>query len=390
MFSLKHHFEFDHDSQLNRSLFANSHSKPRLTYNVCFFPGLLTTKWNIRLWGEESVSLESWVQTGKPRTSEDKHRAQVREENLFEVRPRGGTLSPDESCHVSIEYQPGRPGTHRLPAILEISKGRRTLLNLVGRTLQFYEKHLVVSETPFDLGGVVLGERRPPLRGMTLRNGGPSEIRYQLDTEPLTRLSETNHGFEVLTVRNPDGCIPVGESVQLEWLFTPIEEREYEVELPLLVWGAETTYITLRGRGIRAENLSLPETPGLDLGLGYNPRQFLTLPNQRATLSVEGINFGHVPELSVSRRLVTVRNRSSDTFQFSWRPSLAADSLACGRLKAEPERGTIAPGGECMCKAVMTAGTQPAIFEVRLYTGIRNLHSTFAAYSGVFPHPKLD
>lgn len=360
-----------------RSLQTSTSCTRPLTYDMPFLAGLLTSKWSLRLWGEESVSLESWVQNGKPKTSEDKHRAQVVEDNLFEVRPRGGLLGPGESCHVSIEYQPGSPGTHRLPALLEISRGRRALLTLVGRTLEFHEKHLIVSENPFQLGGVVLGEQRPFLRGLTLRNGGPSDIRYQLDTEPLKRLTQANYGFEVLTVRNPEGCIPVGESVQLEWLFQPIEECEYEAELPLVIWGAGTTWIKVRGRGIQPESLTLAETPGLDLEFGYNPRQTLTLPNQRATLSVESISFGHLPELSISRRLVIVRNRSSEAVRFSWRPSLAADSLACGRVKVEARRGIIAGGGECVCKAVMTAGTHPAIFEVRENFDMHFMFSTF-------------
>lgn len=334
------------------------------------FPGLLTSKWSLHLWGEESVSLESWVQKEKPRTSEDKHRTQVTDNNLFEVRPRSGSLRPGESCHVTMEYVPAVRGMHRLPALLEVSKGRRALLTLVGRTLESFEKHLVVPESPFQLAPVFLGDQRPPLQSMALRNGGQSEIRYQLDTEPLTRLTQDSYGFEVLAVLNPVGCIPVGESVLLEWRFQPIEERVYEVELPLHVLGGETMVVRVRGRGTREVTFSAPpvETSGLQTGLGYDPAQTLRLPDQTATLSVESIAFGHVPELSINRRLVTVRNTSNQTVHFAWRPSLAAGSLACGRVKMELGQGTVTPGSECVCKVVLTAGTQPQIFEVRIWS----------------------
>ena len=56
---------------------------------------------------------------------------------------------------------------------------------------------LSLMDRPFQLAPVPIGERDPPRQTYCLRNGGPAELPYVIDTAPLQQLVKLNYGFEV-------------------------------------------------------------------------------------------------------------------------------------------------------------------------------------------------
>ncbi len=60
-----------------------------------------------------------------------------------------------------------------------------------------------------------------------------------------------NFSFPIFECLNPKGKIgPLGESAMIEIKFTPIQDKEYSVQLPIRVNGSETkSAVTILGRG---------------------------------------------------------------------------------------------------------------------------------------------
>ncbi len=52
-------------------------------------------------------------------------------------------------------------------------------------------------DQPFQLAPVPIGERDPPRQTYCLRNGGPADLPYSIDTAPLQQLIKLNYGYEV-------------------------------------------------------------------------------------------------------------------------------------------------------------------------------------------------
>lgn len=56
---------------------------------------------------------------------------------------------------------------------------------------------LSLMDQPFQLAPVPIGERDPPRQTYCLRNGGPADLPYSIDTAPLQQLIKLNYGYEV-------------------------------------------------------------------------------------------------------------------------------------------------------------------------------------------------
>lgn len=57
--------------------------------------------------------------------------------------------------------------------------------------------YLSMMDQPFQLAPVPIGECCPPRQTYCLRNGGPAELQYSIDTAPLQQLIKSNYGYEV-------------------------------------------------------------------------------------------------------------------------------------------------------------------------------------------------
>ena len=70
-----------------------------------------------------------------------------------------------------------------------------------------------------------------------LHNGGSVPIVFHIDLFPLHDLQAMNYDHEIFACLNPVGQILPQESFALEWVFSPLESKTYEVrkEISLFV-----------------------------------------------------------------------------------------------------------------------------------------------------------
>merc|ERR1719502_640705 len=150
--------------------------------------GHLMVDWSITFPTEKQVEVELWAEAEEPGPRELRW-MDIVTKKLFAVEPRKGSLKPGEMQVLTIVYQ----YTHvdepwELPLILQAKKGRRIVLNLVGRTLNPGDKVLHFAHKPFQeaehtLQPVMIGEKKPPVQTMELQNPGISAIEYEIDTK---------------------------------------------------------------------------------------------------------------------------------------------------------------------------------------------------------------
>ena len=59
-----------------------------------------------------------------------------------------------------------------------------------------------------------------------------------------------NKDVEIFQCRTSSGVIGPGETQYLEWVFRPLEEKDYEVDVPISMVDGKTRMVTFRGSGV--------------------------------------------------------------------------------------------------------------------------------------------
>lgn len=62
-----------------------------------------------------------------------------------------------------------------------------------------------------------------------LCNGGAVPVHYEVDKAVLSQLQEDNFNHPVLRCLSPEGEVPPGKTAALEWIFSPLEAKMYNV-----------------------------------------------------------------------------------------------------------------------------------------------------------------
>lgn len=88
-------------------------------------------------------------------------------------------------------------GSHDLSILLAIKDSKQLHLHLTGVTVPSDHMCMGMMDQPFQLAPVPIGEAHPPRQTYCLRNGGPAELQYSIDTAPLQQLIKSNYGYEV-------------------------------------------------------------------------------------------------------------------------------------------------------------------------------------------------
>ena len=68
-----------------------------------------------------------------------------------------------------------------------------------------------------------------------IHNSGDSGVGYTVDTRPLDDLQATNYLMPILKCLQPQGEIPSGCSVSLEFVFSPLEAKKYTVSNDIIL-----------------------------------------------------------------------------------------------------------------------------------------------------------
>lgn len=149
-------------------------------------------------------------------------------------------------------------------------------------------------------------------------------------------MQQENYGYEVLQLCNSTITIPAKSVGVLQFKFQPLEEKEYEVELPIQIENGDTYFVCFKGKGATTigslyHNLRMnAKDDGVVL---YLPEvvpacQYLSpIPNQPVMLSLEVLRFGTIPTLSANTQMVIVRNVCQDVIRFNWNPELPKDDI---------------------------------------------------------------
>ena len=62
-----------------------------------------------------------------------------------------------------------------------------------------------------------------------VHNSGDTAVSYTVDTRPLDDLQTSNYLMSILKCLQPQGEVPSGCSVALEFVFSPLEAKKYTV-----------------------------------------------------------------------------------------------------------------------------------------------------------------
>ena len=211
-------------------------------------------------------------------------------------------------------------------------------------------------------------------------------------SEPVTIkncLATLLHDLQVLKLLDsPQGTIAPEGTAGLNFIFTPLEARDYSITLPMKLGNGAKTALHIKGAGyhplpapdqssatsdeslgsqqrVTWESQILGSTTDKASWPGFSTASLVQLPQQLLSLSHGVVSFGPVSVLGVSKQVIALRAGADFGVEFEWRlETLSHDKqLLDGCLKVEPMTGQLAPNGCCLCRLTFTAGLNPQLFE---------------------------
>lgn len=197
------------------------------------------------------------------------------------------------------------------------------------------------------------------------------------------------HGmcFQILKLlESPQGVIPPGGVAGLNFIFSPLEDRLYNVALPIKLGNGAKTALHLVGKGYHPLP-AVADSAGMQQGtdstlrtlwdtqiqaaadkatwLGFSAVSHVQLPRQLLSLSHALVSFGPVSIQAVSKQVVAVVAGNDFGVTFEWALDVLSQErgLLDGSLQIEPSSGTLPPNGCCLCRLTFTAGLNSQLFE---------------------------
>ncbi|KAI8834503.1 hypothetical protein BC829DRAFT_448428 [Chytridium lagenaria] len=337
-------------------------------------PGVVNVAWIFYFPNDLEVEIENWADPGDY-TEEQIHTNLILDNALFTISPKSGVLRPGEFVHIVMSYRHEFAGLHTLPVLFKLKNGnsrtearsgKEVLIYFIGYTVPIGEKCLYFHSSHHRFHPVSIGSPQPPIQTYKLYNRGSVGLDYQIDVNPLKNLKKKEHAFEIMTCLNPCGSVPAGGDVSIDWIFRPLEAKEYKVDVPIIVTDGKTHIVTFSGEGFHHEETEndprrLPDTI---------PRvQKLSMPKQIASLTLERANFGFVPLGSQSRQITVLRNTSPDmVLSFRWIIPAAFENV----ITVSPQSGRLGGGQSRMCKFTFVPQGSIRIYDLNIACEIVN------------------
>nr|XP_033800998.1 cilia- and flagella-associated protein 65 [Geotrypetes seraphini]XP_033800999.1 cilia- and flagella-associated protein 65 [Geotrypetes seraphini]XP_033801000.1 cilia- and flagella-associated protein 65 [Geotrypetes seraphini] len=326
--------------------------------------GVVPATWNFLFPVDQQIELEYWAESGEFDSSEYQQ-LRIEDSKLFTVSPKSGNLNPGQHQILQLTYRHDVIGTDRLPVLLKVSHGREILLNFIGGTVAKDRHYIHFTSNKHQFTPVIIGCNSPPKQIYELYNGGAVSVVYEVQLNPLRDIQEQNFQHSVFQCLNPRGLILPGTSAHVEWIFAPLEAKTYSVDIPIHIIGGDSTLITFEGIGydkhVLGETATFDDFVSEGLSRGA---QKLSVPGQAAVLSKQKINFGNIPVLSRSSRLIFLNNTSEhDAIYFSW---LSSSPNICEILDASPQSGIIQPGESTPCVVTLITSEDAMFYSLDL------------------------
>ncbi|KAJ3105560.1 hypothetical protein HDU97_007902 [Phlyctochytrium planicorne] len=334
---------------LNFNFGANPIGSKTNTFHLSLMnPGVVPVAWIFYFPNDLEVEVENWADPGDY-TEEQIHTNLILDNALFTIAPKSGVLNPGDSAHVILTYRHEFAGIHTLPVIFKLKNGtsgtgKEVMIYFVGYTIPEDEKCLYFHSSHHRFQPVSIGSLDPPLQTYKLYNRGSLPLEYHIENSPLRQLRDIEHSFDVFSCLNPSGCIQPGGTVTVDWIFRPLEAKEYKVDIPISINGGKTHIVTFYGEGL--PSLDTESDPDL-LKDSIPTIQKLLIPRQLASISLERVNFGFIPIGSQSRQITVLRNDTDDMeISFMWKIPKNLERI----LFVSPETGRLEKGQSRVCK----------------------------------------
>lgn len=133
----------------------------------------------------------------------------------------------------------------------------------------------------------------------------------------LEQISVSNYGFWVLDCLTPEGTIAPNKSFVTQWVFNPLETREYIFDIKIDLEHCEPALIRFVGHGFDKHDMPSEVAKALEDHLEISKQ--LNLTDRLASLTIDRINFGNLPLFTKQRQITFLKNQSKqDTISFIW------------------------------------------------------------------------
>ncbi|KAM9364881.1 cilia- and flagella-associated protein 65 [Pholidichthys leucotaenia] len=338
---------------------APVNSDPSNVLLIFHNPGPVPVDWAFLFPEDQQIELEYWAVTGEF-SSNELDKMKVQDNQLFTISPRSGTLLPGQKRAVNFSYSHIFTETNQIPVVFKLSYGREILLNFQGVTVESDRPHLHFASCQHFFTPVPIGDCSHPKQGYELHNGGAVAVWYEVDTAVLSQLQRDNFNHPVLHCISPQGEIPPGKTVMLEWIFSPLEARMYHMDVPIHIQGAASTLVRFVGRGLEAPMLGATNPlKSPDFCVKRVP-----FPGQVLFLSEDSIFLGNIPVHSQSSRIFFLTNVScTETVHYTWDLPQNSNQQV---VQIHPDRGCLRAGQCVLCVLTFTSTDYPTVYQLDL------------------------
>lgn len=260
--------------------------------------------------------LEYWARTGDF-TEDELNEMKLQDNRIFSINPKKGILKKGSNVIITISYKHIFAGQHTLPAIFKVGRSRQIMLNFVGTSVEPGERYIQFYSTTHHLLPVELGAQGAPIQQYELWNGGTVPIHFQVDMSQLEQISISNYGFWVLDCLTPEGTLAPNKSFVTQWVFNPLEAREYIFDIKIDLEHCEPALIRFIGHGFDKRDMPIEVAKSLEDHLEISKQ--LNLTDRLASLTIDRFNFGNLPLFTKQRQITFLKNQSrKDTISFIW------------------------------------------------------------------------
>ncbi|XP_056903447.1 cilia- and flagella-associated protein 65 isoform X2 [Takifugu flavidus] len=334
---------------------APLNSETSTVFLMLYNPGSLSVDWAFLFPDDQHIKSGFRADTGIVNVAESKAQAK----HLFNIFPCSGTLLPGQQGAVHFRYRHDFVGTDQLSVVFQLSHGRELLLILEGVTVERDGLCVVCPPRQHVFNPVFIGDCNPPRQILELYNGCAVPFHYKVDLAVLSQLQKDNFNHQILRCLNPEGEVLPDRRVMLEWIFSPIEAKMYQIEIPIQIKNRDSILVRLEGCGITTPVLG-SKTPFRGTNRSYEQCvQSRPFPEQAASLSQDSICLGDIPVRSQYSRLICLTNTSStDTIYYKW---VTDDQQV---VLINPEDGFLTPGETAISDLTFTASDHPKCYQL--------------------------
>jgi hypothetical protein len=133
----------------------------------------------------------------------------------------------------------------------------------------------------------------------------------------LEQISVSNYGFWVLDCLTPEGILAPNKSFVTQWVFNPLEAREYIFHIKIDLEACDPALITFIGQGFDKRDIPSDISKSLQANLEITKQ--LNLEDRLSSLTIDRINFGNLPLFIKQRYITFLKNQSTqDSISFIW------------------------------------------------------------------------